>query len=165
VREGPEAVRVLFLCTGNSARSILGEALLNARGAPAFRGFSAGSRPTGRVNPLALRELEAAGVATEGLSSKSWDAFGDADPIDLVITVCDSAAGESCPVFPGRAVRTHWGIPDPAGADDEPRAFAAARDVMERRIGRLIDLPVGEMSEAELRDSLARIADAEPYRA
>lgn len=155
---------MLFLCTGNSARSILGEALLNARGAPAFRGLSAGSRPTGRVNPRALRELEAAGVATEGLSSKAWDAFEGGEPIDLVITVCDSAAGESCPVFPGRAVRTHWGIPDPAGAADEPRAFAAARDVMERRIARLVDLPVGELSEDELRQALARIADAEPYR-
>jgi len=155
---------VLFLCTGNSARSILGEALLNARGAPAFHGLSAGSRPAGRVNPHALRELESAGVATEGLASKSWDSFEDGVAIDLVITVCDSAAGESCPVFPGRAVRTHWGIPDPAGAADEPRAFAAARDVMERRIARLVELPVSEMSE-DLRQALSRIADAEPWRA
>ncbi len=156
---------VLFLCTGNSARSILGEAILNARGGPGFRGLSAGSQPTGKVNPHARAALAAAGIGSEGLRSKSWDAFADGPEIDIVITVCDSAAGESCPAFAGSALRVHWGIPDPAAAADPGAAFAATFDTLERRIRRLIELPLADLDEPGRRDALCRVALTEPYRA
>lgn len=132
--------RVLFVCTGNSARSVLAEATLRAWAGARFEAFSAGSQPTGRINPYALETLAAAGMSTAGLRSKSWDEFsGDgAQSIDLVVTVCDSAASEPCPVFFGDFVRTHWGLPDPAavdGSDTEKRAvFAQAHATIQARL-------------------------------
>lgn len=133
-----EPANVLFLCTGNSARSILAEALLNRLGEGRWRGFSAGSFPKGEVHPMALELLGARGFPTEGLRSKSWDEFAgpDSPRLDLVITVCDNAAGETCPVWPGRPARLHWGIADPAAVagPGQRAAFAAACDELEARI-------------------------------
>lgn len=139
--------RVLFLCTGNSARSVLAEATLRAWAGHRFEVFSAGSRPTGTVHPLALAQLAAAGIATAGLRSKSWDEFATADaaPMDLVVTVCDSAAAETCPVVFGDFLRVHWGLPDPAaveGDDDARReAFRQAHRIVQARLQSLLALP------------------------
>lgn len=133
---------VLFLCTGNSARSILAEAILNKEGAGRFRAFSAGSHPKGHVHPAALALLKERGLPAEGFRSKSWDEFVDenASPIDLVITVCDNAAGEVCPIWPGNPAKQHWSIPDPAAVEGacQPEAFREAYDDLHRRIGALI---------------------------
>lgn len=148
--------RVLFICTGNSARSILSEAALNHLGQGRFVAYSAGSKPTGQVNPYALEELAAAGIRTEGLSSKSWDRFvGEQAPtLDIVVTVCDSAASEPCPVLFGDFVRTHWGLPDPAAAKGRPatirEAFHQAHMVITYRIMALLNLPVETMNREEL---------------
>lgn len=142
-----EPIRVLFVCTGNSARSALSEATLNARGAGRFVAYSAGSRPTGRIHPQALATLAAHGIPADGLRSKSWDEFSrpDAPRLDVVVTVCDSAAGESCPVLFGDFVRTHWGLPDPPAAEGGDAAVAAAFDaaqrVVEHRIAQLVAMP------------------------
>lgn len=136
---------VLFLCTGNSARSILAEALLNHHGAGRFKAYSAGSQPKGQPHPMALQVLEHAGIATDGYSSKSWHEFAgpDAPPIDIIITVCDNAAGESCPVWPGRPVAAHWGIEDPAAVEGEGQqaAFEHAMHYLHNRISLLLALP------------------------
>jgi arsenate reductase (thioredoxin) len=138
---------LLFLCTGNSARSIFGEAILNHRGAPKFRGYSAGSRPAGAVNPFALRQLAAAKLPTESLRSKSWEEFAKpgAPQMDFVFTVCDSAARETCPVWPGQPITAHWSIPDPAaveGSSEEiERAFRDAFFTLERRVELFLSLP------------------------
>jgi arsenate reductase (thioredoxin) len=157
---------VLFLCTGNSARSILGEALLNADPGAAgrLRAFSAGSHPRGAVNPFSLAVLTAQGVSIDGLRSKSWDEFAgpDAPRIDIVITVCDEAAAETCPVWPGHPVTVHWGLPDPAtveGPDDRKRAaFEATAAALRSRITRLVALPLETMSPAACRAALTAIA-------
>ena len=145
MRERP--YNVLFLCTGNSARSILAESLLNHWGRGRFRAFSAGSFPKGQVHPLALELLEWTRLPTEGLRSKSWDEFAtrDAPPIDFVITVCDNAAGESCPVWPGKPITAHWGVADPAaveGAAERGVAFRRALTELEARIKLLVNVPV-----------------------
>ncbi len=136
-------INVLFLCTGNSARSILAEAILNRRGAGRFAGFSAGSHPRGEVHRLALELLRAQGLAIAGLRSKSWDEFATpgAPPMDRIITVCDNAAGEACPVWPGRPAIAHWGLPDPAAVQgseaERRRAFAETYDALDQRIAEL----------------------------
>lgn len=140
---------VLFLCTGNSARSILAEAILDHEGGGRFRAFSAGSHPKGRVHPAALALLDELGLPIEGYRSKSWDEFAaeGAPPIDLVVTVCDNAAGEVCPIWPGKPVKAHWGVPDPAEVEgpDQRQAFRDAYDALHERIGTLLatETPVG----------------------
>lgn len=153
-------MNVLVLCTGNSCRSILGEALINHLGAGRLRAYSAGSHPVGKVNPNALAALARHGLPTEGYSSQSWDEFEDM-PIDILITVCDSAAGESCPVYLGRAVKAHWGLPDPAHVQGSPEvieaAFESTYTALEKRIQRLLALPIEKMSKSELGEALNRI--------
>jgi arsenate reductase (thioredoxin) len=143
---------VLFLCTGNSARSIMAEAILRKDGAGRFRAFSAGSLPKGTVNPFALRVLESYGYPVDGLASKSWEAFAgpDAASMDFVLTVCDNAAGEACPLWPGQPITAHWGIEDPAaveGSDiDKERAFVTAFRYLKNRVSLLISLPVASLN-------------------
>ena len=148
-------MNVLVLCTGNSARSILGEVLINELGGGKFRAYSAGSCPVGKVNPGALRKLRQEGHSVDGLTSKSWDRFsgGDAPFIDIVITVCDNAAGESCPIWNGAPITVHWGIPDPAADDDFDAAYAR----LHQRVEAMAALPVEEMNSAELLAGLQRI--------
>jgi arsenate reductase len=154
---------VLFLCTGNSARSILSEALLNQRGGDQFRAYSAGSHPNGRVNPFALELLKANGFPIEGLRSKSWDEFAKpgAPELDFIFTVCDNAAGEVCPIWPGQPMSAHWGIPDPAaveGSDDDKRAaFMDAFRILERRISLFLSLPLRSLDRLSLQHRLADI--------
>jgi protein-tyrosine-phosphatase len=157
-------VNVLFLCTGNSARSILGEALLNELGGGRFQAFSAGSRHAGRVHPLALELLQAKGLPTAGLRSKNWQEFeGPGAPaLDIVFTVCDSAAKETCPIWPGHPVNVHWGIPDPAaaeGGDAAKRiAFLAAYNTLRPRIAELVALPMQDLDPRTLAQRLRAIA-------
>ena len=147
---------VLFLCTGNSARSILAESLLDHWGRGRFRGFSAGSFPKGVVRPEALRLLQEAGLRTEGLRSKSWDEFAapGAPVVDFVFTVCDQAAGEVCPVWPGHPVTAHWGIPDPAAVDgseaEQMLAFREAFRALETRIKLFLSLPIASLDRLAL---------------
>lgn len=163
----PRIFNVLFLCTHNSARSILAESALNKLGEGRFRGFSAGSHPRGAVNPDALRLLQRIGYPTEGLRSKSWDAFAgpDAPAMDFVFTVCDSAAGETCPVWPGHPVTAHWGIEDPSrvtGTDIErERAFVAALRYLENRIKLLLALPIDKLEAEALRAAVREIGRGE----
>jgi len=154
---------VLFLCTGNSARSILAEAYLNRAGKGRFKAYSAGSRPGGRVNPYALELLEKNGIATAGLRSKSWDAFAapGAPRMDFVFTVCDSAAAEPCPYWPGQPMTAHWGIPDPAavqGSDeDKRRAFLLAFRTLSTRINLMLNLPLEKLDRIALTRRLEEI--------
>lgn len=157
---------VLFLCTANSARSILAEAILARVGEGRFRAFSAGSKPRGVPNPLALQLLAARGHDTSAMRSKSWDEFNapDAPPIDAVITVCDNAKGESCPIFPGHPVQAHWGIPDPASLDAEGNhidgeitGFEIAYDRLTRRVEAMLDLDENTLEPKEWRNALTRI--------
>ena len=154
---------VLFLCTGNSARSILSEALLNKRGQGQFRAYSAGSHPAGRVNPYALELLRRMGYSTDGLRSKSWDEFAvpGAPALNFVFTVCDNAAGEVCPMWPGQPITAHWGIPDPAavdGTDEQKRkAFDDAFRVLDRRISLFLSLPIRSLEQLVLQERLSEI--------
>jgi arsenate reductase (thioredoxin) len=157
--------KVLFLCTGNSARSIMAEVLLNQMGRENFRAYSAGSYPAGRVNPFAIETLSRARLPTEGLSSKSWNEFAadGAPQLDFVFTVCDNAAGEVCPVWPGQPMTAHWGVEDPAaveGADDEKRrAFAAAFNQLGNRIRILVSLPIDKLDRLSLKAKLDEIGE------
>ena len=158
---------VLFLCTGNSARSILGEVLLNQLGAGRFRGFSAGSHPKGAVHPLAIDVLNRNGLPTDGLRSKSWDEFATAEApaMDFVFTVCDNAAGEACPIWPGQPMTAHWGIEDPAavdGSDLEKRAaFNNAFRFMRNRIAAFVSLPLASIDRMSLGAKLKAIGEGE----
>lgn len=159
-------VNVLFLCTGNSARSIIAESLLNAMGEGRFRGYSAGSHPSGHVNPLVLAFLAANGNDTRGARSKSWDEFAapDAPSMDLVVTVCDDAAAETCPVWPGHPAQAHWSAPDPARhADDAEAAKRVIRDVyvlMRERLSSLVRLAPDNADRLALQAAARAIANA-----
>lgn len=158
-------LNVLFLCTGNSARSLLAEAYLNARGGARFRAFSAGSFPTGAPNPYALKTLEAEDVSVEGLRSKSWDEFAGADAphMDIIITVCDNAAGEVCPVWPGHPVSAHWPFPDPAAFEGSEAAslahFALVFSHIKARINALVNLSDMELAGESGMVAIRAIAD------
>ncbi|MGR9013578.1 MAG: arsenate reductase ArsC [Gammaproteobacteria bacterium] len=150
-------LNVLILCTGNSCRSVLGEALINHLSGGRFKAFSAGSYPTGKVNPNALATLARHGIPTEGLTSQSWDEFDDKD-IDIAITVCDSAAGEVCPVYLKHVIRAHWSLPDPAhvtGSQEQiEAAFEATYDALLARINKMLALPLEDMIRAEAEKAL-----------
>jgi arsenate reductase (thioredoxin) len=158
---------VLFLCTGNSARSIMAEAILNKSGAGKFRAFSAGSHPKGQINPLALQLLQSLGYDTSGFHSKSWSEFADpgAPLLDFVFTVCDNAAGEACPVWPGQPMTAHWGVPDPAEAQGSPAqvalAFKDAYRMLNQRIGIFAALPLRSLDRLSLQNKLREIGRME----
>lgn len=158
---------VLFLCTGNSARSIIGEAMLNHVGRGQFRAYSAGSTPKGQVHPMTLETLQAAGIATEGLRSKAWDEFAtpDAPRMDFVFTVCDNAAGEVCPIWPGQPMTAHWGIEDPAAVEgpefQRRAAFDDAMRFLRNRIAAFINLPLASIDRMALGSKLRGIGAME----
>jgi len=157
---------VLFLCTGNSARSILAEALLNQKGKGNFTAYSAGSHPSGAPRPEALVLLQSAGISIEGLRSKSWDEFAapGAPHMDFVFTVCDNAAKEACPYWPGQPMAAHWGIPDPAAVKGTPeeitRAFRDAFVVLDRRIGLFLSLPLATFQQLAIQEEINKIGKA-----
>jgi protein-tyrosine-phosphatase len=161
------AFSVLFLCTGNSARSVLAESILNAVGGGRFRGYSAGSHPTGAINPYALGWLQSNRMPIEGLRSKDWNEFAreGAPPLDFVITVCDNAAGEVCPVWPGQPMTAHWGVADPAaviGSDDLKRkAVSEAARILLNRIRILTSLPLDRLDRLSLQNKLREIGRTE----
>ena len=154
---------VLFLCTGNSARSIMAEAILNFKGRPTFSAYSAGSHPSGRVRPEAIRQLEIAHVPLGNPRSKSWEEFSkvEAPPLDFVFTVCDNAAKEVCPVWPGQPLTAHWGVPDPAevaGSErDIARAYRDAFVTLDRRIGLFLSLPIASIDRLALKKEIDQI--------
>jgi arsenate reductase (thioredoxin) len=154
---------VLFLCTGNSARSLLAEAILNQKGKPNFTAYSAGSFPTGRVNPYAVKQLESARLPTNNLRSKSWDEFAkpSAPKLDFVFTVCNNAAREVCPVWPGQPITAHWGVPDPAAVTGShaqiERAFLDTFVVLDRRISLFVSLPLSSLDRLALKKEIDRI--------
>lgn len=154
---------VLFLCTGNSARSIMAEALMNRKGRPNFTAFSAGSHPTGSVRPEALRQLEKAGLDSTSARSKSWDEFSkpESPHLSFVFTVCDNAANEVCPIWPGQPMTAHWGIPDPAAAAGKPeeidRAFSQAFQSLDRRISLFLSLPLGTLDTFAIQKEIDKI--------
>jgi len=158
---------VLFLCTGNSARSILAESILNAEGKGRFRAYSAGSQPKGEVNPYALKELQSQGYPSTGFRSKSWDEFSEpgAPDMDFILTVCDSAAGEACPVWLGHPMTAHWGVADPAAVEgseiDKGRAFAQAARFLKNRITAFLSLPLSSIDKLALETHLHQIGAME----
>ncbi|HWA95201.1 MAG TPA: arsenate reductase ArsC [Terracidiphilus sp.] len=155
--------RVLFLCTGNSARSIMAEAILNHRGQGRFLAYSAGSHPSGQPRPEALKQIASSGMSTEGLRSKSWDEFAepDAPKLDFVFTVCDNAAKEQCPYWPGQPTTAHWGVADPAAVKGTPeeiaRAFNDAFVVLDRRIGLFLSLPLTTLDQMAIKREIDAI--------
>jgi len=154
---------VLFLCTGNSARSIMAEGIMNFKGRPQFTAFSAGSHPSGKVRPEALHQLEVAHIPAAGLRSKSWDEFAQADApkLDFVFTVCDNAANEVCPVWPGQPMTAHWGVPDPAAVtgtrEQLEKAFRDAFFLLDRRISLFLCLPLASIDKLALKQELDNI--------
>jgi arsenate reductase len=158
-----ETYKVLFLCTGNSARSIMAEAILNHRGRGRFTAYSAGSLPGGKVNAQALQQLELSHLPTDGLRSKSWDEFATpgSPTMNFVFTVCDNAAKEVCPIWPGRPLTAHWGVPDPAAVDGSmaqvERAFREAFVTLDRRIGLFLSLPMKSLDALALKKEIERI--------
>ncbi len=162
----PRTFNVLFLCTGTSARSIMAESILRQVGAGRFHTFSAGSHPAGRVNPFAIELLERNRMPTDGLRSKNWDEFAvqGAPKLDFVFTVCDNAAGEVCPVWPGQPMTAHWGIPDPAavegGDDDKRKAFAEASRTLLNRIRIFVSLPIDKLDRLSLQRKLDELGKA-----
>jgi arsenate reductase len=165
-RATPGHYNVLFLCTGNSARSIMAEALLNHKGKSGFTAYSAGSHPSGAPRPEALAQLSAAGISTGGLRSKSWDEFAapGAPRMDFVFTVCDNAANEICPIWPGQPITAHWGVPDPAAVHGTPaeieRAFHDAFVMLDRRIRLFLALPIASLDPPALKRELDKIGRA-----
>jgi arsenate reductase (thioredoxin) len=159
----PRRYNVLFLCTSNSARSIMAEAILNQKGRPIFTAYSAGSHPTGRVNLSALKQLETARLFTDNLRSKSWDEFAKpgAPQMNFVFTVCDNAAHEICPVWPGQPMTAHWGVPDPAvvtgNQEQIDRAFRDAFGALDRRISLFLSLPLSSLDKLAIKNEIDRI--------
>jgi arsenate reductase len=159
----PDHYNVLFLCTGNSARSIMAEAILNHKARGRFTAYSAGSRPTGKLRPEALHQIERAGLSAAGLRSKSWDEFSGpgAPNLDFVFTVCDNAAKEQCPYWPGQPMTAHWGIADPAAVKGTPeeidRAFRDAFTVLDRRIGLFLWLPLSTLEDMAIKREIDQI--------
>jgi len=154
---------VLFLCTGNSARSIMAEAIMNRKGRPTFAAYSAGSHPAGTVRPEALKQLELAHLPTEGMRSKSWDEFATpgAPQMQFVFTVCDNAAKEICPIWPGHPMTAHWGVPDPAAvegtAEEIEKAFRDAFMILDRRINLFLCLPLASLDKLAIKKEIDRI--------
>lgn len=159
----PPRYNVLFLCTGNSARSIMAEAIMNRKGFPNFTAYSAGSHPKGAVHPAALRQIESAELQTIGLRTKDWSEFAKpgTPKMDFVFTVCDNTAREVCPVWPGQPMTAHWGVPDPAAVEGAPeqieRAFRHAFNVLDRRIGLLLCLPLASLDKLSIHREIDRI--------
>jgi arsenate reductase (thioredoxin) len=159
----PNHYNVLFLCTGNSARSIMAEAILRNKGRGVFTAYSAGSHPSGAVRPEALHQIEAAGLSAEGLRGKSWDEFSvrNAPHINFIFSVCDNAANEVCPIWPGHPMTAHWGIPDPAAVEGMPeekaRAFRDAFTVLDRRISLFLSLPLSTLESLAIQKELDSI--------
>jgi arsenate reductase (thioredoxin) len=159
----PEHYNVLFLCTGNSARSIMAEAIMNYKGRPNFTAYSAGSHPSGTVRPEAIQQLENAHLPTSGLRSKSWDEFAKpgAPTLDFVFTVCDNAAKEACPFWPGQPLTAHWGVPDPAAASgtekEIERAYRYALTALDRRIGLFLSLPLASIDKLAIKKAIDKI--------
>jgi arsenate reductase len=158
-----KSYNVLFLCTGNSARSIMAEAILNRKGHPFFHAYSAGSHPSGRVRPEALAQIESARMPVEGFRSKNWDEFANsgAPQMDFVFTVCDNAANEICPVWPGQPMTAHWGVADPAAVQGTPdqieRAFREAFVILDRRISLFLSLPLSTLGQLAIKKEIDRI--------
>jgi arsenate reductase len=158
-----KSYNVLFLCTGNSARSIMAEAILNHKGRPNFTAYSAGSDPSGHVRPEALKQIEVSRLSTDGLCSKNWDEFAqpDAPQMDFVFTVCDNAAKEMCPVWPGQPMTAHWGVPDPAVVKGSPeqvdRAFRDAFMILDRRITLFLSLPLSTLGQLAIKKEIDHI--------
>jgi arsenate reductase (thioredoxin) len=159
----PQPYNVLFLCTGNSARSIMAEAIMNHKGRPNFYAYSAGSHPSGSIRAEALRQLETAHLPTQNLRSKSWDEFAQrgAPEMNFVFTVCDNAAREACPFWPGQPITAHWGVPDPAAvngtSEQIERAYREAFMILDRRISLLLCLPLASLSNLAIKTELDRI--------
>jgi arsenate reductase (thioredoxin) len=161
-----QSYSVLFLCTGNSARSIMAEAIMNKKGFPTFTVYSAGSHPKGVVHPAALRQIEIAKLPTTGMRSKDWSEFAKpgAPKLDFVFTVCDNAAKEVCPIWPGQPMTAHWGVPDPAVVEGTPeqveRAFRDAYIMLERRISLFLSLPLSSLDKLAIKKKIDRIGHA-----